>query len=88
MGLRDWLWVEILLSPAGYGGTLRGDVYLIEEKCGCAVMSLMQQESTVIIILHDFIMGTRHAIDEKIGITVILHGVYQQQKTYKLKVKN
>lgn len=54
------------MSPAGYGGTLRGDVYLIEEKCGCAVMSLMQQESTVIIILHDFIMGTRHATDEKI----------------------
>lgn len=41
-------------------------MYLIEERCGCAVMSLMQQESTVIIILHDFIMRTRHTMDEKI----------------------
>ena len=40
-------------------------MYLIEEN-GCTVMSIMQQKSTIVIILHDVISGAGHAKYEKI----------------------
>lgn len=43
-----------------------GDVYLIEEIYGFTVMSIMQWKSTIVKILHYFIMATGHAKYEKI----------------------
>lgn len=43
-----------------------GDVYLIEEIYGCTIISIMQRKSTIVKILHDFIMATGHAKYEKI----------------------